>query len=480
MQRKTDFMCGHRRLGMVVMVAVTAAVGGATRPQAMHGPADEAGMGTRDGARFAAAQTIAADAGRNRRSARVSLDGRFIAFASDARLDPADTNGVTDIYVLDRTASTITLESVDSDGAVANAECHLPDLSADGRYLVFVSSATNLDRRAHEGPWPNVFLRDRLRGVTRMISVTSAGEAANGPSGEPVISADARTIAYTSWATNLAPGPDANGAAMDVYVLDLATGSHSRASISSDGRQPIGGASFGPSISGDGALIAFTSTANFGATSPGCATPDTRPVSAARVYVRDNRRQTLSCIDGRVSESAGHRRSHSPSLSPDGKFVAFVFQAVSAADQGGHESRIYLHDLERSITTLVSRTRAGASANGDSTRPAVSAGGRFVVFESVASNLECERRCRTKTTDLNLLPDVYLMDVEAGRARRLSTGGSPGEWWAPSVAPTIDGSGRIVAFSSRQPSTRDDVDTAFDLYVWTPEGAGVSQTAARR
>ncbi len=472
-------MYGHRRLGMMVMIAVTAAVGGATRPQAMHGPADEAKkMDTRDGARFAAAQTIAADAGRHRRSARVSLDGRFIAFASDARLDPADTNGVTDIYVLDRTSSTITLESVDSEGAVANAESHLPDLSADGRYLVFVSSATNLDTRAREHFGPHIFLRDRHARVTRLVSVTPSGGAANAVSSEPVISADASSIAYYSKATNLVAGEDANGVGMDIYLVDRETGRHARASVSSDGRQSMRGESFGPSLSRDGGVLAFTSTANLVA--PGCAKPDAAAALVTRVYVRDNRRQTVVCIEVPSNQPARLRRSYAASVSPDGGFVAFVSETMSPLENGGHMAHVFLHDLSRAITTLVSRTRNGSPANGDSLRPAVSASGRFVVFESVASNLECERRCRTKTTDLNLLPDVYLMDVEAGRARRLSTGGWPGEWWAPSVAPTIDGSGRIVAFSSRQPSTRDDVDTAFDLYVWTPEGVGVSQTAARR
>ena len=115
---------------------------------------------------------------------------------------------------------------------------------------------------------------------------------------------------------------------------------------------------------------------------------------------------------------------------------------------------------------LASRSPKGGPGNGGSARPALSAGGRFLAFESLASNLECDRRCPVEETDVNLLPDIYLLDVQAGKLRRLSTGGGLGEWWAPSVAPTIDGSGRLVVFSSRQPRTRWDVDIFFDVYLW--------------
>jgi Tol biopolymer transport system component len=303
-----------------------------------------------------------------------------------------------------------------------------------------------------------------------MVSVTPSGGAANGVSSEPVISADASAIAYYSTATNLVAGEDPNGVGMDVYMVDRETGRHTRASASSDGRTPIRGESFGPSLSRDGAVLAFASTASLEA--PGCAPPDVSAAPGIRVYVRDNRRQTVVCIDVAPNQPARLRRSHSASVSPDGGFVAFVSETTSPIEHGGRAAQVYLYDLSRGITTLVSRTRTGSPANGDSLRPAVSAGGRFVVFESLASNLASERRCRGEAADLNLLPDIYLMDVEAGRARRLSTGGWPGEWWVPSVAPAIDGSGRIVAFSSRQPQSPDDVDTAFDLYVWAFEAAG--------
>jgi Tol biopolymer transport system component len=423
-----------------------------------------------EGARFAASQAIPADVGRQRASVSISLDGRFVAFASDARLVPEDTNTVTDIYVLDRMTSAITLESVASDGAAADDTCHRPALSGDGRYLAFESTAGNLDARPDENRWSDIFLRDRQSRQTRRVSIGWRGEETNGLSSEPTISADGRWIAFSSWATNLVTAPSANNGA-HVYLVDVQTGALSRASVSSDGTPPDRGASFAPSLSGDGSLLAFVSTADFGVTTPACAASPGGAPRPSRVYVRDNRRRSLACIDASLAHNKSKGRSHSPSISPDGRYVAFVFDAGSVGQGRGSVPQVYLHDLERSLTTLASRTTNGAPANGGSARPALSVGGRFVAFESLASNLECDGRCPAEVSDLNLLPDIYLLDVQAGKLQRLSTGRGLGEWWVPSVAPTIDGSGRLVVFSSRQPRNPSDVDTGFDLYLWAaPDG----------
>jgi Tol biopolymer transport system component len=427
-----------------------------------------------EGARFAAAQAIPADVGRQRASVSISLDGRFVAFASDARLVSEDTNTATDIYVLDRMTSEVTLESVASGGAAADDNCRKPGLSGDGRYLVFESAAANLDGRRDENGWSDIFLRDRQSRHTRRVSVGQRGEESNGISTEPTISADGRWIAFTSWATNLVAAPDANAAgntAANIYLVDVQTGALSRASVSGDGTQSDRGASFAPSLSGDGGLLAFVSTADFGATTPGCAASPDQATRATHIYVRDNKRRSFACIDASLAHSRTKGRSHSPSISPDGRYVAFVFDAGSVGQGRGSVPQVYLHDLERSLTTLASRTSNGAPANGGSTRPALSVGGRFMVFESLASNLECDGRCPPEVSDLNLLPDIYLLDVQAGKLQRLSTGRGLGEWWVPSVAPTIDGSGRLVLFSSRQPRTPMDLDTSFDLYLWAaPDG----------
>jgi Tol biopolymer transport system component len=448
---------------LIVTTLLAVAPGARATPDAGRGGSDQS-----DGARFTASQALPADVGRNMASLSISLDGRIVAFASDARLAPEDTNAVIDIYVLDRLTSAITLESVASGGAVADEHCQRPAVSGDGRYLVFESSASTLDRRPDQNRWSDIFLRDRQSRVTRRISIGVRGEETDGLSREPAISADGRWIAFTSVATNLVAGPDANGGA-DVYLVDAVTGAVSRASVTNEGLQPGRGASFGPSLSGDGGLIAFVSTADFGAPTRACAASAKQTAHASHVYVRPNGQPGLTCLDASLAHTKGSR-SYSPHMSPDGRYVAFVFDAGSVGQGRGSVPQVYLHDLERSSTTLVSRTTAGAPANGGSGRPALSAGGRFVAFESIASNLECESRCPAESADLNLLPDIYLLDVGAGTLRRLSSGRGQGEWWAPSVAPVIDGSGRLVAFSSRQPRTSWDVDTRFDLYLWGSDG----------
>ena len=310
----------------------------------------------------------------------------------------------------------------------------------------------------------DIYLRDRQTRVTRRISVAVGDEETDGPSSVPAISADARWIAFTSAATNLVSTRDANGGP-DVFLFEVATGRAAMATVLADGSQAPRGQSFGPSLSADGSVMAFVSTADFSAVTTGCLTSPGQTAAPSQVYVRDNKQGSVRCVDADLL-SKGRGRAHSASLSPDGRFVAFVFDGQSR----GNLPQVYLYDRERSQTSLVSRTKNGAPANGGSARPAVSAGGRFVAFESLASNLECGRHCPVKEADVNLLPDVYLADVEAGLVRRLSTGGAPGEWWVPSVAPAIAGSGRSVAFSSRQPRTPDDVDTRFDVYLWaTPD-----------
>jgi Tol biopolymer transport system component len=417
-----------------------------------------------EGPRFMAPQAIPADATRGAASVSISLDGRFVAFVSDARLVSADTSAFADIYVLDRLTATLTLESGAPDNAAADEGSRSPGLSGDGRFLVFESSAGNLEARRDENGWPDIFLRDRQRRFTRRVS-GRLGENTDGPSREPAMSVDGHWIAFSSAATNLVAGADANDG-FDVYLFEVQTGALSRASVSDARAQPVRGESFAPSLSGDGGRLAFVSTADFGAATTGCAASRKQATRPPHVYVRHNADRSLVCIDASLGRRRVRGRSHSPRLSPDGRHVAFVFDGGSVGQGRGSIPQIHLHDLERSWTMLASRTPKGAPGNGGSARPALSAGGRFLAFESLASNLECDGRCPGEGTDVNLLPDIYLLEVQPGKLLRVSTGGGLGEWWAPSVAPAIDGSGRLVVFSSRQPRTRWDVDTGFDVYLW--------------
>ncbi|MGH9373722.1 MAG: TolB family protein [Vicinamibacterales bacterium] len=379
----------------------------------------------------------------------ISGDGRFVAVASLARLVNADVNDVHDIYVLDRKDHTLTLETVTPDGTPSDGSSAHPDLSDDGQYLVFDSSATNLAHVEDRNGKRDVFLRDRLTGTTTRLGTGTGGLEGNGSSEGPTISGDGRIVAFVSSATNLVDGDDANGVLSDVYLVRVATGLTTRASVDANGRQFDKG--FAPSLSGDGRFVAFTAIPHAGSDRR---RPSAGWSSGASVHVRDTVSGTITCI----SSTGKHRAdAFAPQISDDGLVVFFTVQNRSDPQR----TDIAVHDRALSVTTVITR-----HANARSGAPRPSADGRLVVFESWASDLLCARRCSEEDLDANLLPDVYLFDRGAGRFSRLS--GARQGWWAPSRAPSIDARGETVVFSSRQPFGPEDVTVDFDLYVCGP------------
>ena len=189
----------------------------------------------------------------------ISADGRYIAFNSEAsNLVAGDTNLSEDVFVHDRYTGTTTRVSVASDGTQANNGSYGPSINADGRYIAFSSAASNLVTGDIENT-ADVFIRDQATGTTTRVSVASDGTPLDGGSYGPSISADGRYIAYLSNASNLVAG-DPNGMT-DAFVHDRSTGATTRVSVASDGTQADYD-SAGPSISADGRYIAFISGAS--------------------------------------------------------------------------------------------------------------------------------------------------------------------------------------------------------------------------
>jgi Tol biopolymer transport system component len=195
----------------------------------------------------------------------ISAFGRFVAFRSFAsNLVPDDTNGVSDIFVHDRQTGVTTRVSVDSAGNESNGVSDAPSISGDGRYVAFQSDATNLVP-GDTNRVANIFVHDRKTGLTTRVSRDSAGGQPNGPSVAPSISANGRFVAFGSSATNLVPG-DTNGVS-DIFIYDRKTGITTRASVDSSGQEATGGTRFGigslgASISANGRRVAFTSFAS--------------------------------------------------------------------------------------------------------------------------------------------------------------------------------------------------------------------------
>ncbi|MGH8637946.1 MAG: TolB family protein, partial [Burkholderiales bacterium] len=383
-------------------------------------------------------------------SAAIAADGRLVAVVSMARLLPADTNSLSDIYVLDRTSGTLTLETVSPNGTVSNGTSDNPRLSAGGRYLVFHSVGTNLTGLPDRNDVQDVFLRDRQAGITRRLSLGLAGQEANANSAVPAIDDEGAFVAFVSSATNLAPEDDANGAGDDVYLVRVATGVISRVSLDNQGRQFDFAHS--PSLDANGRLVAFTARER---ATPPAQRGGSKTLRDVAVYVRDVTSGVTTCISCARDDARDGLPAFAPDLSADGRSVAFAVQSEP------QRSDVAIHDRSSSVTTVITR-----KANARSAGPRVSADGRAVVFESWASDLLCERRCSVEELDENVLPDIYLFDVATKRFSRLS--GSDRVWWAPSVAPAIDAHGRTVVFSSRQAFGPEDVTVDFDLYVCAP------------
>jgi len=274
----------------------------------------------------------------------LSADGRFVAFRSEAtNLVAGDTNAADDIFVHDRQTGTTTRVSVDSAGTQGNSYSYTPSISADGRYVAFLSNASNLVAGDTNASW-DIFVHDRQTGTTTRVSVDSTGTQGNGASAyHPSLSADGRFVAFLSEASNLVAG-DTNGRS-DIFVHDRQTGTTTRVSVDSAGTQGTGGHSYTPSISADGRYVAFASTAT------NLVAGDTN--GTGDIFVHD--RQT--------------------------GFVAFFSYATNlvAGDTNGLRD-IFVHDRQTGTTIRVSVDSAGTQGNGNSFAPSISADGRFVAL----------------------------------------------------------------------------------------------------
>jgi Tol biopolymer transport system component len=251
----------------------------------------------------------------------ISADGRYVAFESLAtNLVSGDTNGCFDVFVRDRLFGTTERVSVDSSGAQGDGNSGYDSflsISADGRYVAFQSVATNLVGGDTNGV-PDVFVRDRLFGTTERVSVDSSGTQGDDNSGVPSISADGRTVAFYSAATNLVGG-DTNGS-WDVFVRDRQLGTTERVSVSSSGAQG-NGFSFTPSISADGRTVAFGSIATDLVGGDTNGTYD--------VFARDRAGGTTERVSLASSGVQGDADSHPASISADGRCVTFFSAAAS-------------------------------------------------------------------------------------------------------------------------------------------------------
>jgi uncharacterized repeat protein (TIGR01451 family) len=312
-------------------------------------------------------------------SLSMSADGRFIAFTIAVFPDvPSDVEEVPSIrvYVADRETHLVTPVDISADGDAANDESGVAALSADGRFVTFASRASNLVEGDTNHTW-DIFVRDMKSGMITRVSVDSYGEQAQDGSYSPVISADGRFVAFVSDAYNLAPitpQDEREG----VFVHDRKTGQTTRIATTSDGEHVT--LFQQPAISADGRFVAFESYAPF------LAAGNANRNGGIFIYDRlsGQTRGVSVASDGAVANAW----STAPTISADGRFVAFRSYASNlvAGDTNG-ASDIFVHDCLTQKITLASVARNRRPANNSSEFPSISADGRFVAFTSWASNL---------------------------------------------------------------------------------------------
>lgn len=320
-------------------------------------------------------------------SPAMSGDGQVVAFYSNAtNLVAADINGQPDVFVRVRNAGVTEIISVSSTGTQGNGPSVSPSLSTDGRFVAFQSLASNLVPGDTNGV-SDIFVRDRVAQTTERV----CGVQGNGSSSAPAISADGNFVAFSSAATNLVPGDTNNQ--LDIFVCNRGTGAIQRVSVSSNGTQGDGD-SILPAINADGTVVGFKSLAD------NLVSGDTNGV--VDVFVRDRAAGTTERISVNTTGGNANDFSFPPSLSNDGRYVAFgSFATNLVANDANHSSDVFVRDRRNAFTVLVDRNALGVEANGGvpDIAPAISGNGKQVAFVSVATNLVA--------SDTNGVADVY-------------------------------------------------------------------------
>jgi hypothetical protein len=393
----------------------------------------------------------------------ISADGRYVVFDSTAdNLVADDFNTQPDVFVHDTVNGTTARVSVDSDGneAIDGGYIQTATISGDGRYIGFSSFAANLV--AEDNNFANdVFIHDIQTRITSRVSVGPEGVEANDPSFGPSISNDGKYLAFTSAANNLVDGDTDPGYKQDIFVRDLISGVNSIVSVDSAGNQG-NSRSFNSSISGDGRYIAFESLSN------NLVLNDTN--SYDDIFVHDRTTGTTTRVSVSSEGIQGNYGSNMPSISNDGRYVGFVSRASTlVTDDTNSWNDIFVHDRNTGETTRVSVDSDGGQSNGPTYVPSISADGRYVAFDSAATNLVPD--------DTNSAIDIFIHDRETGITRRVSTDAMGVESNGSSYRPSLSADGHYIIFDSQAGNlVSNDINgsTHFEVFIKAVPGLTVT------
>ena len=387
----------------------------------------------------------------------ISTNGRYALFESAASdLVPGDTNGVSDIFVRDLVADTTTLVSVSTNGGSADGISRSATLSADGRFVAFVSAADNLVSNDTNGI-PDVFLRDLQAATTTLVSVGAQSTNSSlllSSSEAPEISADGRYVAFYSTATNLVAGVALSG---EIYLRDTLVGSTTWAST--DARaiatSLLGNSnvfSFNPALSADGKFVAFETSTNPAAVS------FTRGLVLR--FSLDTGLTDIVHTNAAVAYASGAEDIHNLDISPDGRFVVYI--ANNGTNNLAITTSINLWDSQTGSNTLVSvNTNNTSSLNAICDWPSVDATGRYVTFLSSATNLV------TNSLSGQYQYHLYVRDLQAGITSLIDKDtNAVGSSVAPSTVPRINAAADSIAFESPDAGmVANDRNHDFDIFL---------------
>jgi len=384
---------------------------------------------------------------------QISADGRYVAFPSYAtNFGEGDTNAAGDVFLRDRFSDTTEWVSVSyTPGESGTYSSGHSVITADGRYVAFISYASDLVSDDTNGTY-DAFVWDRDTGLTELVSVSSTGDQSNAKCMDTAISGDGRYVAFSSVASNLVAGV-ANGK-YQVYLHDRQL--HTTEGLSLDGVGNPGNDDSGYRLTfmnADGRYVVFESVASNlvpGATN-----------GYRNVFVRDRQLDTTQCASVTPGGLPGDEDSDSPNISADGRYVVFASYAddLVSGDTNGYRD-VFVRDLQDQVTEKVSVSSSEVQGDGDSGDwlLGISATGRYVSFTSAATNLVAN--------DNNACNDVFLRDRVNGTTLLVSIDSIRGQGNAASAWSAISANGRFVAFRSEADNlVADDTNAHSDIFI---------------
>lgn len=391
----------------------------------------------------------------------VSADGRYALFSSSAtNLVPDGANIGFGLYVRDLRTGRTELVSRADDGTALTALDEVAGISGDGRYVVFSSGAAQVAPGQPADGAYNVYVRDRVSGRTRLVSAGTPSGGAQDDLGayHPAISADGRSIVYMSVRTDLVPGAPVKPDTRNIYVTDRITGRTRLASVGVDG-QAADNNSDNPTISADGGTVGFTSSAS-NLLPPSARTPNAAASPAigryTTLYTRDLNRGTTT-LAGLAADGTAGSASPTIRLSPDARYAAY---ALGAAPLPGGKARteLFVQDLRTGqVRSIRTSTNPAAICWADPSA-AISADDRWVYFSGGCSD--------TVIHASQARFDLYRQNLATGRTEAVSTAPDGSQQDGAAYGPYLSDSGRTVVFTDDSTDLLPTGTTSNDWHVY--------------